>query len=79
MLSIHVGVDLVFIVFLLLTFTEDDSVKELHRKRHSASPGVSVRGRVRKMAKWKPDSDDESYLESEGGFHSEQTIVMLRL
>lgn len=45
--------------------SEDDSVKELHRKRHSASPGVSVRGRVRKMAKWKPDSDDESYLESE--------------
>ncbi|XP_010429815.1 PREDICTED: protein strawberry notch-like [Camelina sativa] len=45
--------------------SEDDSVKELQRKRHSASPGVSIRGRVRKMAKWKPDSDDESDLESE--------------
>ncbi|CAH2067889.1 unnamed protein product [Thlaspi arvense] len=45
--------------------SEDDSVKELHRKRHSASPGVSIRGRVRKMAKWKPASDDESDLESE--------------
>ncbi|ESQ46535.1 hypothetical protein EUTSA_v10000653mg, partial [Eutrema salsugineum] len=47
--------------------SEDDSVKELHRKRHSASPGVSIGARVRKMAKWKPDSDDdESDLESEG-------------
>jgi hypothetical protein len=45
--------------------SEDDSVKELQRKRHSASPGVSIRGRVRKMAKWKPDSDNESDLESE--------------
>ncbi|EFH65499.1 EMB1135 [Arabidopsis lyrata subsp. lyrata] len=51
--------------------SEDDSVKELQRKRHSASPGVSIRGRVRKMAKWKPDSDNESDLESEGWFPSE--------
>ncbi|XP_010537824.1 PREDICTED: protein strawberry notch [Tarenaya hassleriana] len=46
--------------------SEDEGVKELPRKRRSASPGVSFRGRVRKMAKWKPDSDDESDFESEG-------------
>lgn len=37
----------------------EDSVKELQRKRHSATPDVSFKGRVRKAAKWKPASDDE--------------------
>ncbi|XP_068654787.1 protein FORGETTER 1-like isoform X2 [Aristolochia californica] len=35
-------------------------VKELQRKRHSASSGVSYRGRVRKVAKWNNASDNES-------------------
>ncbi|KAH9646136.1 protein FORGETTER 1 [Citrus sinensis] len=43
----------------------EESVKELQRKRHSASPGVSFKGRVRKAAKWKPASDGESDEESE--------------
>lgn len=38
--------------------TGEESVKELQRKRHSATPGVSLKGRVRKVAKWKPASDD---------------------
>ncbi|TKY45823.1 strawberry notch-like 1 [Spatholobus suberectus] len=43
----------------------EDGVKELQRKRHSATPGVSVKGRVRKVAKWQPPSDAESDEESE--------------
>ncbi|KAK4285614.1 hypothetical protein QN277_002290 [Acacia crassicarpa] len=45
----------------------EDGVKELQRKRHSATPGVSVKGRVRKVAKWswRPPSDAESDEESE--------------
>ncbi|KAD4178713.1 hypothetical protein E3N88_27304 [Mikania micrantha] len=43
----------------------EDSVKELQRKRHSANPDVSFRGRVRKAAKWTPASDDDSLEESE--------------
>ncbi|KAK0597074.1 hypothetical protein LWI29_021592 [Acer saccharum] len=43
----------------------EESVKELQRKRHSASPGVSLKGRVRKVAKWKPASDAESDEESD--------------
>lgn len=35
-------------------------MKELQRKRHSARPDVSIKGRVRKVAKWQPASDDES-------------------
>nr|GEX46630.1 protein FORGETTER 1 isoform X2 [Tanacetum cinerariifolium] len=64
---------------LLLKFVEDnyplpekpeslpgeDSVKELQRKRHSAEPDVSFKGRVRKAAKWQPASDDENDEESE--------------
>ncbi|KAI3414926.1 PHD-type domain-containing protein [Psidium guajava] len=38
----------------------EESVKELQRKRHSARPDVSTKGRVRKVAKWQPSSDDES-------------------
>ena len=38
----------------------EESVKELQRKRHSATPGVSFRGRVRKVAKWQSASDAES-------------------
>ncbi|XP_014490217.1 protein FORGETTER 1 isoform X1 [Vigna radiata var. radiata] len=43
----------------------EDGVKELQRKRHSATPGVSVKGRVRKVAKWQPPSDAESDEESD--------------
>lgn len=43
----------------------EDGVKELQRKRHSATPGVSVKGRVRKVAKWQPPSDAESDEDSE--------------
>lgn len=43
----------------------EDGVKELQRKRHSANPDVSVKGRVRKVAKWQPPSDVESDEESE--------------
>lgn len=46
----------------------EDGVKELQRKRHSATPGVSVKGRVRKVAKWQPPSDAESDEESECEF-----------
>lgn len=46
----------------------DDGVKELQRKRHSATPGVSIRGRVRKVAKLQDESDVESDLESECNF-----------
>nr|XP_043628033.1 protein FORGETTER 1 isoform X2 [Erigeron canadensis] len=43
----------------------EDSVKELQRKRHSANPDVSYKGRVRKAAKWNPANDNESDEESE--------------
>ncbi|XP_004509999.1 protein FORGETTER 1-like isoform X1 [Cicer arietinum] len=43
----------------------EDGVKELQRKRHSATPGVSLKGRVRKVAKWQPPSDAESDEESQ--------------
>ncbi|EXB51234.1 Protein strawberry notch [Morus notabilis] len=52
----------------------EESVKELQRKRHSATPGVSMKGRVRKIAKWKPDSDDESeFSESDSGNESNES------
>lgn len=51
----------------------EESVKELQRKRHSASPGVSFKGRVRKAAKWKPASDGESDEESETDSAHEST------
>ncbi|KAL0443104.1 UNVERIFIED_CONTAM: protein FORGETTER 1 [Sesamum latifolium] len=38
----------------------EDSVKELQRKRHSAAPDVSFAGRVRKVAKWDAESEEES-------------------
>lgn len=50
-------------VCLLSKSCVDESVKELQRKRHSATPGVSIRGRVRKVAKWQTGdqmSDEES-------------------
>ncbi|KAJ0098751.1 hypothetical protein Patl1_19774 [Pistacia atlantica] len=53
--------------------TGEDSVKELQRKRHSASPGVSLKGRVRKAAKWKPASDGESDEESDSDSVHEST------
>lgn len=51
----------------------EDSVKELQRKRHSATPGVSFKGRIRKAARWKPASDDESDEESETDSGHEST------
>ncbi|KAJ0498287.1 putative protein strawberry notch, P-loop containing nucleoside triphosphate hydrolase [Helianthus annuus] len=43
----------------------EDNVKELQRKRHSANPDVSFKGRVRKAVKREPASEDESGEESE--------------
>ncbi|XP_059661911.1 protein FORGETTER 1 isoform X2 [Cornus florida] len=51
----------------------EESVKELQRKRHSATPGVSFKGRVRKIAKWKASSDGESDEESETDSEHEST------
>ncbi|KAK3042673.1 hypothetical protein RJ639_000925 [Escallonia herrerae] len=51
----------------------EDSVKELQRKRHSATPGVSFKGRVRKAARWKAASDGESDEESETDSEHEST------
>lgn len=47
-------------------------MKELQRKRHSATPGVSLKGRVRKVAKWKPASDGESDYDSDSKFFLNQ-------
>lgn len=52
-------------IFVLSLVGVEDSVKELQRKRHSATPDVSFKGRVRKAAKWKPSSDDETDEDSE--------------
>ncbi|XP_073000947.1 LOW QUALITY PROTEIN: protein FORGETTER 1 [Typha latifolia] len=46
----------------------EESVKELQRKRHSATPGVSYKGRVRKVAKWQVsdgESDEGSLADSD--------------
>ncbi|XP_043701868.1 protein FORGETTER 1 isoform X2 [Telopea speciosissima] len=51
----------------------EESVKELQRKRHSATPGVSFKGRVRKVAKMKAPSDVESDEESETESDHEST------
>ncbi|XP_030965432.1 protein FORGETTER 1 isoform X3 [Quercus lobata] len=51
----------------------EESVKELQRKRHSATPGVSIKGRVRKVAKWEPASDGESDEESDTDSAHEST------
>lgn len=51
----------------------EEGVKELQRKRHSATPGVSFKGRVRKVARWKPASDGESDEESETDSAHEST------
>lgn len=45
-------------------FSGEESVKELQRKRHTANPDVSFKGRVRKIAKWNVTSDSENDLES---------------
>jgi hypothetical protein len=45
--------------FAFLFYVGEEGVKELQRKRHSATPGVSSKGRVRKAARWKPESDDD--------------------
>ncbi|XP_008791000.1 protein FORGETTER 1 isoform X1 [Phoenix dactylifera] len=51
----------------------EESVRELQRKRHSATPGVSCKGRVRKVAKWKAASDDESDEDSQTESDHEST------
>ncbi|KAK4484955.1 hypothetical protein RD792_007560 [Penstemon davidsonii] len=43
----------------------EESVIELQRKRHSATPDVSFTGRVRKVAKWDDESEEESEWQSE--------------
>ncbi|XP_021692563.2 protein FORGETTER 1 isoform X3 [Hevea brasiliensis] len=53
--------------------TAEEGVKELQRKRHLATPGVSLKGRVRKLARWKPTSDGESDEESETDSAPEST------
>ncbi|KAA0054721.1 protein strawberry notch [Cucumis melo var. makuwa] len=55
------------------TLPEEGSVKELQRKRHLATPGMSLNGRLRKAAKWKPPSDVESDEESETDSAPEST------
>jgi len=52
-------------IYILIYNIGEDGVKELQRKRHSATPDVSLKGRVRKSAKLQPPSDAESDEESE--------------
>ncbi|XP_028064644.1 protein FORGETTER 1-like isoform X3 [Camellia sinensis] len=52
---------------------ESESIKKLHRKRHSETPDVSVNERVRKVAKCKVSSDVESDEESESDFEAESS------
>lgn len=52
---------------MLLVVLEGNG-KEIERKRNSASSGISYKGRVRKVAKWKPSSDDESDDEDPSSF-----------
>lgn len=59
---------MLWVYFSLNLVIADDRVKELQRKRHVATPGVSFKGRVRKVAKWKVASDGESDVESESEF-----------
>ncbi|GAB4836724.1 udp-glycosyltransferase [Ancistrocladus abbreviatus] len=54
-----------------LSAVGEEGIKELQRKRHSATPGVSLKGRVRKIAKWQPASDEESDDESESDSDNE--------
>ncbi|KAH9617593.1 hypothetical protein KSS87_008529 [Heliosperma pusillum] len=56
-----------------LSGDDDEDVKELPRKRRSADPDISFKGRVRKVAKWKGESDDESYEQSESDVDGEST------
>ncbi|KAE9452281.1 hypothetical protein C3L33_15814, partial [Rhododendron williamsianum] len=51
----------------------EESEKNLPRKRHLETPGVSVGGRVTKVAKCKAGSDDESDEESEVDSEHEST------
>uniref|UniRef100_A0A2P2LR73 PHD-type domain-containing protein n=1 Tax=Rhizophora mucronata TaxID=61149 RepID=A0A2P2LR73_RHIMU len=51
----------------------EESIKELQRKRHSATPGISIKGRFRKAARWKPASDCESDERSETDSAPEST------
>ncbi|KAL0353361.1 UNVERIFIED_CONTAM: protein FORGETTER 1 [Sesamum angustifolium] len=50
---------------LCISFVRKDSVKELQRKRHSATPDVSFAGRVRKVAKWDAESEERKRWQSE--------------
>lgn len=53
----------------------EESVKELQRKRHSATPGVSFAGRVRKVAKREVESEEESEWESESNYITSYVIT----
>lgn len=53
----------------------EESVKELQRKRHSAMPGVSFAGRVRKAAKREVESEEESEWESESNYVTSSVII----
>ncbi|KAK9684141.1 hypothetical protein RND81_10G189300 [Saponaria officinalis] len=52
---------------------DDEDVKELPRKRRSADLDVSFKGRVRKVSKWKAESDDDIFEESESDVDDEST------
>ncbi|KAK1384231.1 hypothetical protein POM88_021966 [Heracleum sosnowskyi] len=48
-----------------LNLCQVDGVKELNRKRPSATAGVSFKGRARKFVKYQEESDTESEIDSE--------------
>lgn len=50
-------------------------MKELQRKRHSATPGVSFAGRARKVAKFEVESEEESEWESGSNFKKFHLII----
>jgi len=60
-----------FVLFYVILFSlssDEEGVKELPQKRRPANSDVSFRGRVRKVAKWKAESDEEDYGDSECEF-----------
>lgn len=53
------------------SLADEEGVKELPQKRRPANSDVSFRGRVRKVAKWKAESDEEDYGDSESDIDNE--------
>ncbi|GAB2276382.1 udp-glycosyltransferase [Dionaea muscipula] len=47
--------------------------KEIPRKRQSTTPGISLKGRVRKVAKWQPASGEETNEDTESGSDHESS------